>query len=304
LLKTRSLEWPVVSVGSLSAGGAGKTPVVIALAMLLESEGWCLDVLTRGYGRKGRNVERVRTDGENPAWWYGDEPVLIAERAGVPVWVGADRFEAGQLAEAARGGTGHCVHLLDDGFQHRCLARTIDVVLVTEEDFYDELLPGGRLREPLNALARADIVVLREEERERIESEVRRLIYPGEAIWTVRREIRFAKGLNAVLRPVAFCGIARPQSFWEMLDDAGCAPAARLAFADHHYYEAADMQRLVQLAADSGANGFVTTEKDAVKLPPALLDLLNTVGPVNVAVLEASFADPERVAADVEALLK
>ncbi len=304
VLKTQRLDWPVVSVGSLSAGGAGKTPLVIALARLLRARGWYVDVLTRGYGRKGTGVERVRTEGERPAWWFGDEPVLIAQRAEVPVWVGAERFAAGRLAEAAAGGAGRRLHLLDDGFQHRQLFRAVDVVAVTEEDLNDQLLPGGRLREPLRALARADIVVVRQEERERIEQQVRTLIYPGAAVWTLRRELVFPEGLNAVMRPVAFCGIARPENFWQMLDDEGCAPAAQMVFEDHHYYEAADIERLVQLAADSGANGFVTTEKDAVKLSPAMIEGLNTVGPVNVAVLEASLTDANAVAADLEARLK
>lgn len=99
LLRARRLEWPVVSVGSLSAGGAGKTPVVIALAELLKERGWCVDVLSRGYGRSGSGVELVEASVEGAAGRFGDEPVLIARRAGVPVWVGADRFAAGVAAE-------------------------------------------------------------------------------------------------------------------------------------------------------------------------------------------------------------
>jgi tetraacyldisaccharide 4'-kinase len=304
MLKTHRLGWPVISVGSLSAGGAGKTPAVIALAGLLRARGWAVDVLSRGYGRKGRDVECVKIDGENPAWWYGDEPVLIARRTGVPVWVGAQRFEAGQLAEAAEGAPVRGVHLLDDGFQHRQLARTVDVVMVTEHELDDALLPMGNLREPLRALRRADVVVLREDERERVEPRLRGLVRGDAALWTVRRELRFPDGMNAVMRPVAFCATGRPKNFWQMLDDVGCAPAAQLEFADHHHYEAADIERLVQLAADSGGNGFVTTEKDAVKLSPRLLEGLHTIGPVNVAALDAVFPDEAAVAGDLEARLK
>ena len=95
-LRARSLQWPVVSIGSLSAGGAGKTPVVIALAKLLDERGWTVDVLTRGYGRQGKGVEMVSGD---DAKRFGDEPVLIARAAQVPVWVGSDRFAAGKKAE-------------------------------------------------------------------------------------------------------------------------------------------------------------------------------------------------------------
>lgn len=304
LLDTHRLQWPVISVGSLSAGGAGKTPAVIALVGLLAARGWKVDVLSRGYGRKGQELERVKTDGDNPAWWYGDEPVLIARRTGVPVWVGRQRFEAGALAEAAEGAQDRGVHLLDDGFQHRQLARTMDVVMVTEHELDDALLPFGNLREPLRALRRADVVVLREDERERVQPRLHGLLRKGALVWTVRRELRFPDGMNAVLRPVAFCATGRPRNFWQMLDDVGCAPAAQLEFEDHHFYEPADIERLVQLAADSGGNGFVTTEKDAVKLSPRLLDGLHTIGPVNVAALDAAFLDEPAVARDLEARLK
>ena len=120
----------------------------------------------------GRGVERVDPAVADAAARFGDEPVVIAQRTGVPVWVGAERFAAGTLAEAEGGERG--VHLLDDGFQHRGLARVMDVVLVTEEDLDDALLPAGNLREPLSALTRADVVVVREEERERVEPRIRR----------------------------------------------------------------------------------------------------------------------------------
>ncbi|HEY4381179.1 MAG TPA: tetraacyldisaccharide 4'-kinase, partial [Acidobacteriaceae bacterium] len=99
VLRTRRLEWPVVSVGSLSAGGAGKTPVVIALAELLHARGWTVDVLSRGYGREGTGVERVDPEAERAAARFGDEPVMMARRLGVPVWVAAERYEAGVAGE-------------------------------------------------------------------------------------------------------------------------------------------------------------------------------------------------------------
>jgi tetraacyldisaccharide 4'-kinase len=118
-LRTRKLRWPVISIGSLSAGGAGKTPVVIALAKLLRESGSAVDVLSRGYGREARSIERVEPGLADAARRFGDEPVLIAEQANVPVWVGVDRFEAGERAAAEAGNAQRGMHLLDDGFQHR-----------------------------------------------------------------------------------------------------------------------------------------------------------------------------------------
>ena len=148
VLPSRRLERPVVSVGNLSAGGSGKTPFVIALGELLKARGIRFDVLSRGYGRKTRGVLVVETGGN--AADFGDEPLLIARRLGVPVIVGESRYEAGRVAEQKFQPQ---LHILDDGFQHRSLARDFDIVLMTERDFDDRLLPSGRLREPLSSLA-------------------------------------------------------------------------------------------------------------------------------------------------------
>src|SRR5215472_927723 len=152
VLKIQRLERPVVSVGSISAGGAGKTPVVIALAKMLHARAWDVDVLSRGYGRIGHGVEWVAALGDRAAERYGDEPVVIARATGVPVWVSGNRFAAGRAAESGVGShkgapngnhnneneaavdqarrRAQGVHVLDDGFQHRQLARNFDVVLV------------------------------------------------------------------------------------------------------------------------------------------------------------------------------
>jgi tetraacyldisaccharide 4'-kinase len=309
----KRLAWPVVSVGSLSAGGAGKTPVVIALALLLKECGWGVDVLSRGYGRSGRVVELVA--GED-AERFGDEPVVIAKRAGVPVWVGAERFAAGAAAEARTltqraqrfnaEGAEKCVHLLDDGFQHRQLARAMDVVLVTAEDMDDVLLPAGNLREPLTALGRADVVVVREEEivSEKFRAKVWGLMREGAQMWVARRKLVFPnlmKTLGAGLRPVAFCAIARPENFAAMLLDAGCGVVETVAFADHHAYTKADVLRVIEVANGLNASGFVTTEKDAVKLTAELRGLLEAVGPLMVVALEVEFVDTEAVVAAIEA---
>lgn len=305
LLKTRRLRWPVVSVGSLSAGGAGKTPVAMALAELLQERGWTVDVLSRGYGREGRGVERVEEGVADAARRFGDEPVMMARRTGVPVWVGAERFAAGVEAERA-GAVSHGeekrVHLLDDGFQHGRLARNLDVVLVTEEDLDDALLPAGNRREPLSTLRRADVVVLREEERARVEPRVRRWMREDAMVWMIRRTMAFAVS-EEVHGLVAFCAIARPEGFFAMLRAEGAALVDAIAFPDHHLYNEQDISRLMESWQAYGGSGFVTTEKDAVKITPEMRARLEAVGPLHIAELQAAFTDPGEVVRGLEARL-
>ena len=255
-LPARRLEGPVVSVGNLSAGGSGKTPFVLLLGELLQSRGVKFDVLSRGYGRESRGVLLVDPAGLPQE--FGDEPLLIARRLQVPVIVGEDRYGAGRFAEAKFGAQ---LHLLDDGFQHRALARNFDIVLVTPQDTSDRLLPAGRLREPLTALRRADAVVLASGASEEAFS------LQGKLVWRVKRGI-VAEGIPA--RPVVFCGIARPQNFLLQLRAANIEPAAQAFYRDHHAYNEKDVRELLELRQRSEAGGFVTTEKDAVNLGPYL----------------------------------
>ena len=161
LVPVRRLRFPVVSVGSLSAGGAGKTPLTITLAKSLTKRGLRVDVLSRGYGRAYSNpaqrAARVAPDGA--AEEFGDEPLLIARETGVPVYVAAERHDAGLLAEAeAPVSEKSAVHLLDDGFQHRQLYRDVDILLLDQHDWRDSLLPAGNLREPMRAARRATVI--------------------------------------------------------------------------------------------------------------------------------------------------
>jgi tetraacyldisaccharide 4'-kinase len=282
----RRLTYPVISVGSLSAGGAGKTPVVAALAELLVRAGYAVDVLSRGYGRASRAVERV--DPAGSAEKFGDEPLLLARRTGVPVYVGADRYAAGLMAERLAGGA-EVIHLLDDGLQHRRLARALDVVLLTREDVADCLLPAGNLREPLAGLRGAGVVVLREDEAAEMEPAVRRLAGEGMPVWMIRRRLEM-EGI-APKSPVAFCGIARPEGFSTMLRAVGINTAETAAFGDHHRYRERDIVRLLDAARRSGADGFVTTEKDAVKIDGALRRRLEVIGPMVVARLTVDLLD-------------
>jgi tetraacyldisaccharide 4'-kinase len=277
------LGWPVISVGNLSVGGAGKTPFVIGLANLLQHEGLHPDVLSRGYGRSSQAVERV--DSAGSAERFGDEPVLIARATGVPVYVGANRYEAGNLAEREGGRDG--VHLLDDGFQHRQLARNLDIVLVHGTDLHQRLLPAGRLREPLASLRRADVIVLRQEDAE-LESTIRSYVSSECRFWRVRRTLALK---TMVKRAVAFCAIARSGEFFDGLIAAGAGIAERISFRDHHRYRAADIERLAKLGRRAGCDAFVMTAKDEVKLDPAMRARLNAVAPLSTAGLTVELED-------------
>jgi tetraacyldisaccharide 4'-kinase len=266
----RRLRYPVISIGNLSTGGAGKTPLTIALASALKQRGFEVDVLSRGYGRKGTLPARVDPDGT--ADEFGDEPLLIAREAGVPVYVARQRFEAGQLAEAdaapAPIDDKPRVHLLDDGFQHRQLHRDADILLLDRRDWEDRLLPAGNLREPLKAIHRATILAIPANDPN-LEAELKAWGWIG-PVWCLRRTM----DIPAVDAPVAaFCGIARPDQFFAGLEAAGLNLATRLAFPDHHRYTSRDLADLTSLARAAGATTLLTTEKDQVRLGPTPLDL-------------------------------
>ncbi len=267
----RRLGWSVVSIGNLSTGGTGKTPFAIALAELLKQKGIHVDVLSRGYGRASgapARVDLARVDLAGTAAEFGDEPLLIARETGVPVYVAAQRYDAGLLAEAefaaqhaAELRSGPPAHILDDGFQHRQLARDVDILLLNEADLKDSLLPAGNLREPLRAMQRATVVAVPTGENG-VEERLRDLGWKG-PVWHLHRRML----LPAVAGPVvAFCGIARPEQFFAGLEAGGMEIAARRAFRDHHPYAAGDLKALAETARASGAKTLVTTEKDRVRL--------------------------------------
>jgi tetraacyldisaccharide 4'-kinase len=260
----RRLRFPVVSVGNLSTGGSGKTPLTIALAKLLTGRGLQVDVLSRGYGRESQLASRVSPEGS--AEEFGDEPLLIARETGVPVFVASQRYEAGLLAEIeAHQSAGErrqpFVHLLDDGFQHRQLARNVDILLLDRRDWQDGLLPAGNLREPLRAARRADVIAIPANEPA-LEGELRRWGWK-KPVWRLKRvmEIPAMNGSVAV-----FCGIARPEQFFAGIKAAGFEIALQRAFPDHHSYTARDLERLAAVARTAGASALLTTEKDLVRL--------------------------------------
>ena len=270
------LSWPVVSIGNLSTGGSGKTPLAIYLAQQLTQRGFAVDVLSRGYGRASSAAAKVDVKGS--AEQYGDEPLLIARAAGVPVYVAPRRYDAGMMAEQTLQEQGSIsriqgprAHILDDGFQHRKLHRDVDVLLLSDEDLDDSLLPAGNLREALNTIARASVIAI-PADSPRIEgylldpvaidrnSEEPQFIGP---IWRVRRQMEVPPLMGPAF---AFCGIAKPEQFFAGLRNAGVELAETESFRDHHTYSMIDLADMARAAHAYGATALITTEKDAARL--------------------------------------
>jgi tetraacyldisaccharide 4'-kinase len=269
LFRTMRLNHPVVSVGNLTLGGTGKTPLVIALAERFRNEGFRPVVLSRGYRRSSRGTLIV-SRGEGPIvdWKAaGDEPYLIARRAsGVAVVVGADRYEAGRLAE--REGLGN-LFILDDGFQHRGLFRNVDLVTIDPVEWMEgeRLLPGGRWREPRSAIHRAHAACIQEKPGG-TSSLIPAVPIPVFRIQTVFDGIY--KGCDRVEhklligQPVAaFAGIAKPERFFQSLESLGLTIHHRISFRDHHAYAPED---LANIGLPGEKNLLITTEKDSVRL--------------------------------------
>ena len=275
----RRLANPVVSVGNLAAGGRGKTPTVAHLARLLVAAGERPAVLSRGYARRApRAGVVVVSDGEAvraDLAQAGDEPLMLAgQLEGVPVLVCPDRHLAGVLAERRFGAT---VHLLDDGFQHMMLERDADLVLVDPGDVAEpRTLPFGRLREPVETLARADAVVVDGD----VAGTVGRLAALGvrRVFGAVRRlgAPRWLDGRDAAVpapggaRVLAVAAVARPARFAADLAAAGWQVVGVLPFRDHHPFTRADLDRMARRAAADRADLVLTTEKDRVRLRPLL----------------------------------
>ena len=267
----RSLDRPVISVGNLSVGGSGKTPIVAALARMLLDMGQRPAILSRGYARRHAtdgvvvvsDGNRVREPVENS----GDEPQMLARALpGVPVLVCADRHLAGRLAEKRFDAT---VMLLDDGFQHLALGRNVDVLVVPASDLDDAVLPSGRLREPLDAASSADCVLVPGslEDVSRVAATFDRM-----PVFRVTNDFGSLQGLDASApsgtRVVGVAGIARPERFFTTLREQGFEIVRELRFPDHHWFSSDDLDRIRTIAKEASADLVVTTEKDAVRVAP------------------------------------
>jgi tetraacyldisaccharide 4'-kinase len=265
-----SLDRRVISVGNLSVGGSGKTPIVATLAGMLLDMGERPAILSRGYARR-RPVDGVVvvSDGQRvlePVERSGDEPQMLARALPrVPVLVCPDRHLAGRLAERQFGCT---VMLLDDGFQHLPLGRDVDVLVMPASDLDDTVLPSGRLREPLDAASSADCILVpgSNEDVTRVSSAFDRM-----PVFRVSNHFERLRPLDGSVPPgariVAVAGIARPARFFEALRTHGHDVVRELAFPDHHWYTARDLEKIRATVLQIGADLVVTTEKDEVRLP-------------------------------------
>ena len=302
--KTRRLSRPVVSVGNLTVGGTGKTPLVACVANILLRRGWNPSILTRGYGRSSKAEMIVVAPGAGRranAQEIGDEPALLASLLPeVPLIICADRFRGGQAAEERFQVD---AHILDDGFQHLALARDVDLLALDATQTISDrhLLPAGRQREPLSALRRAQIVVLTRMDSadpQGLEELVLK-VHPAARVFRSRTGLLgWTDALSGEVfsieevRPqkvAAFCGIGNPRAFFADVRRWGFSLVAEDAFPDHHLYTGGEIQQLVAGAGKNGAAALLTTQKDAVKFSRDWALQL----PILACAIEAQIADAE-----------
>lgn len=273
---------PVVCVGNAVAGGAGKTPTALRVARWYAERGVAVHLLSRGYGGRMAGPHRVDPASDTAAD-VGDEPLLLAAR--FPTWVARDRAAGARAAAAAGAG----VIVMDDGFQNPGLAKTLSLLVVDGGAGFGngQVVPAGPMREPLDdALDRADAVVLIGEDR----TGVRSRLDGRRAVLTAR----IVPGPGARLfkgeRVAAFAGIGRPGKFYDTLRGLGALVVATRDFPDHYRYRPEDVMAMVEHAARRDAV-LVTTAKDAVRLPPAAMNM------VHVLPVELEWDDPQAAAA-------
>lgn len=274
LTNPRELATPVISIGGLTMGGAGKSPMVAHLARSLRESGRNPAILTRGYRRESSGITIVPRGEHAPRSKTGDEAQIFIRRGDAHVGIGSDRFAVGRRMETELAPD---VFLLDDGFQHTRLARRRNVVLIDAQDpLASGVFPLGRLREPLKNLSCATEIVMTRVEPGQSIAAVERLLarYNAEApIFRARvvpREwIELESGnvaTEAFGSVAAFCGLGSPRSFWRTLEQLGIEVKLRRAFGDHHRYRAEELKHFAASATAAGATALVTTEKDAVNM--------------------------------------
>ena len=282
LFRTNKLSVPVVSVGNITTGGTGKTPAVMYIARMLQSDGHTVGIISRGYKRSSRGYVVV-SDGARifaDARKGGDEPVMLAHSLpGVVVAVDEKRYRGGKFLIEDYGVD---VIVMDDGFQHRALSRDLDIVLInaSRPDHLRAHLPAGRLRERLRSLRRADLVIMSnyngEEMLRSTEQLLRRYttvpvvgsgIKPVDCIDVVRNS---EVPIQSVVTKKAylFTGIAEPGKFRRTVNEAGITIGGMRDYPDHYHFNERDMDVLFDEARRSGADLLLTTEKDAVRLHP------------------------------------
>ena len=295
--RTTRLNRPVISVGNMTVGGTGKTPLVELVSKIIARTGKKVCILTRGYGRQNPDRQVIVSDGQailaTPAE-AGDEPYLLANNllGLAAVICSADRISAGRDAIEVFGT--ECF-VLDDGFQHLRLARDLNIVTVDATNPWGsgersgQLLPHGRLREPLSGLSRADCVVLtrcdQANDLDSLRKQIRDLIHDRPLFESTMKPTRSPLTSGPV---AAFCAVGNPPSFFAQLKKAGYALVVEKAFRDHHVYTQKDVDGLVTSAKQAGATSLITTAKDAVKLRSLSFSL-----PWHIFEIEISLSDEE-----------
>ena len=275
----RHLDAPVISIGNITTGGTGKTPLVLYVAEKLKAARWNPGILTRGYGRHSPHKHEIAAAGARlPVDRSGDEPQIFLRAGVAPVGIGSDRWLVGRLLE---GEFGLNVLLLDDGFQHARLSRCVDIVLLDALNPFGGgySVPLGRLREPLEGLSRAGIFIITRSDSGRVvESVEHQLRYynPRAPIFhaRVRPEAWVSCGTGESIaatalpysRVAAFCGLGNPESFWCTLSALGLNVVDRLRFDDHHAYRPWELRFLSHQFRQAGAEAILTTEKDMLNL--------------------------------------
>lgn len=321
-LRSETLPCRVVSVGNLSVGGTGKTPMVEWVVRWLSEAGHRVAVLSRGYGGRHRGPAALVADGGRVlmlAAEAGDEPVVLARRllrAGIPalVVVGADRLAAGARVLADPGAD---VLVLDDGFQQRRLRKDVEVVCVDAREPLDpgRLLPRGSLREPPAALARADLIVLTHAMAGGDSAALAAIRAHAPGVPVLRAAYRAEDVVDAgsgVVRPLdvlrgrrvlAFAGIGAPEGLAATLTGVGAVVCGLVAFPDHHRYRAKDLGRLARRARAEDAEALLTTEKDLVRLEAGMAGIAATAPPLPVWALRVHLAFDAGAGAWRDALL-
>ena len=286
LLARSRLAGPVVSVGNLSVGGTGKTPVVERLARMLQEAGFPVSILSRGYRGAFRGEALIVSDGERVlagAAEAGDEPVMLARGLpGVVVAVGPRRDAVGRAVESRFGPR---VHVLDDGFQHLRLERDLDLLCLDATSPLGRPIPAGRLREWPIAAGRADLVLLTGEAPPALD--------PARTFHVQRRiEGYFSRdglGHATPRRPFLLAGIARPERFEADARSRSPEVAGTLFFPDHHRYSPEELRGAFDRARSLGADALLTTAKDEVRLPDVSSEL-----PILVLRISAEIEDEAR----------
>lgn len=283
VFKIRRLNAPVISVGNLTVGGAGKTPCVAFLARFLRDEGRSVAILSRGYKRESEGLVEV-SDGKEILCGpreSGDEPYLLAKSCpGVRVVVDRDRYAAGRWLEER---VPISIFILDDGYQHLRLARDLNLLLVDATEPLDQakVIPFGRLREPITAMRRADAVIVTRSDqpfdRRSLEAAIRRFARANTPIFYAHHKmtklIRLSDGQVVGFtdfvqkRIAAVSGIARPDRFVADLEQMGMNIALRRDFEDHHRYTREELPEIIERALEARSEAIITTEKDAANLP-------------------------------------